>query len=222
MRNMNQNTREKHICIWGAENGGFSTKSFPFSHFSLHLSGIESITFASVALGKPGTSELDANTKHYSLIQCMGRLSSVEHYAPFSGHSLSWIKWERRPVLAAIREWSVFSTLPLTTWKWLWKFHVLPMDFYFLCIREHLLSQAFDSALEIFERKGFESKAFWNAKHCFYYQLKTGPLTSRRYISLLLLWFLPRWLVMPFLFWLLQLYLTMRCIIQMPSHSSYC
>lgn len=41
-------------------------KSFLFSHFSLHLSGIMSITFARVALGKPGTSELDANTKHHS------------------------------------------------------------------------------------------------------------------------------------------------------------
>lgn len=115
----------------------------------------------------------------------------------------------------------VFSPLSLTTWKWVWKFHSLPMHFFFLCIRKQLFSQAFDCVLEIFERKGLENKVFWNAKHYFYYQLKTGPLTSHRHISLIFLWFLPRWLVMPFLFGLLQLYLTMRCIIQMPLHSSY-
>lgn len=108
--------------------------------------------------------------------------------ASFSGHCLYWIGWER-PVHPAIREWSVFSTVPLTIWKWLWKFHGLPIDFCFLCITEQLFSQAFDSVLEIFERKGFKSKALWNAKHYFYCQLKIGPLTSDRYISLIFLWF---------------------------------
>lgn len=35
----------------------------------------------------------------------MGKLSSVEYYSPFSGHSLSQIGWER-PVPAASREQS--------------------------------------------------------------------------------------------------------------------
>lgn len=150
----------------------------------------------------------------------MGKLSSVKHHLPSSGHSLSGIGWER-PVPPAIREWSVFFTLPLTTWKWLWKFHGFLMDFCFHCIREQLVLTSLWLCFGNFW-KGFESKAFWNAKHYFCDQLKTGPLTSHRYISLIFLWFLPCWLVMPFLFCLLQLYLTMRYIIQMPSHYSYC